>query len=121
MRLFALRGAISVEHNDRDSILESTKELLGELIAKNELEAENMVSCLLTSTQDLNAEFPAVAAREIGLEQVPLLCMQEIAVPGSLSMCIRAMIHYYAAEDHSPQHVYMREAKGLRSDLSAAQ
>lgn len=120
-RIFALRGAISVDRNDKESILAATHELLSELIARNRLKPELMVSCILTATPDLNAEFPAVAARALGLQQVPLLCTQEIDVPGSLPRCIRVLLHYYAGLDHNPKHTYLKEAKSLRSDLEAAQ
>jgi chorismate mutase len=80
-----------------------------------------MVSCVFTATDDLDAEFPAVAARRIGLDQVALLCAREIPVPGSLPRVIRVLLHYHAAPDHEPQHVYLGEARSLRADLHAAQ
>ena len=80
-----------------------------------------MVSCLFTTTGDLDAEFPAVAARGIGLEAVPLLCTREIDVPGSMPRVVRVMVHYYAAPDHRPAHTYLGAAQELRSDLGAAQ
>jgi chorismate mutase len=120
-RLFALRGATTVERNDADSILSATAELIRELMARNRLTAESMVSCLFTMTDDLDAEFPAVAARALGLNRVPLMCMREIAVPGSLPRVIRTMVHYYADEDHVPRHVYLGEARVLRADLESAQ
>ena len=120
-RLFALRGANTVERNDADSILSATDELMRELMARNELTPEAMVSCLFTLTDDLNAEFPAVAARALGLERVPLMCAREVPVPGSLPRVIRTMLHYYAPEDHVPKHVYLGAAKGLRADLDSAQ
>ena len=81
-RIFALRGAAQARANDREAILAATDELLRELIARNDLRPEQMVSCIFTSTNDLDAEFPAVAARNLGLDAVPLLCAREIAVPG---------------------------------------
>jgi chorismate mutase len=80
-----------------------------------------MVSCIFTLTDDLNAEFPAVAARNLGLNKVPLLCALEVPVPGSLPRVIRVLVHYYAPEDHQPRHVYLREARVLRADLESAQ
>ena len=121
MRLFALRGANSVEANDASSILRATDALMRELMARNELEAEAMVSCIFTLTDDLDAEFPAVAARRLGLDRVPLLCAREVPVPGALPHVIRVLVHYYAAEDHEPRHVYLREARALRADLESAQ
>ena len=120
-RLFAVRGAVQAEANDSGSILAASSELVGEVIARNELEPQRIVSCLFTCTSDLNAEFPAVAARELGLDTVPLLCGQEIDVPGSMPRVIRLMAHYYAPADHRPAHIYLGETQALRTDLGAAQ
>ena len=92
-----------------------------ELLNRNDLAPEAMVSCLFTTTEDLDAEFPAVAARNLGLDVVPLLCAREIGVPGAMPRVIRVMVHYYAAADHSPAHVYLGATQELRSDLHAAQ
>ena len=105
--------------NAPDPILEATEELLREVIERNSLAPEDMVSCIFTCTEDLNAEFPAVAARNLGLDSVPLLCTREIAVPGSLPLTIRLLLHCYA--DGEARHVYLREAAGLRRDLEGAQ
>ena len=121
MRLFALRGATSVESNTADAILSGTAELMRELMARNELDPERMVSCIFTATEDLDAEFPAVAARTIGLNAVPLMCAREVPVPGSLPRVIRVLVHYYAPEGHRQRHVYLRKARVLRSDLESAQ
>jgi chorismate mutase len=120
-RLHALRGAISVERNEEETILAATRDLMRQLMERNELAAEQMVSCIFTATTDLNAQFPAVAARDLGLDRVPLLCSQEIEVPGALERVIRVLIHYYADNGHQPQHVYLGEARTLRTDLEAAQ
>ena len=120
-RLFAVRGAIQVDANEADAILTATSELLGALIERNGIDSGRMVSCLFTCTPDLNAEFPAVAARELGLSSVPLLCAREIDVPGAMPRVIRVMVHYYAAHQHRPSHTYLREAQSLRTDLEAAQ
>jgi chorismate mutase len=120
-RLFAVRGAIQVEANESEAILSSTAELLGELIARNALDPMQMVSCLFSCTDDLDAEFPAVAARELGLDSVPLLCTREIDVPGAMPRVIRVMVHYYGPADHHPAHTYLGEAQNLRTDLEAAQ
>jgi chorismate mutase len=120
-RLFALRGANSVERNDAGAILAATDELMREMISRNELKPEMMVSCIFTLTEDLDAEFPAVAARELGLSRVPLLCTREVPVPGSLPQVVRTLLHYYADEDHEPRHVYLNAARVLRSDLDSAQ
>jgi len=120
-RLFAVRGATQVEANRAEAIITATEGLMRELIERNGLEPEAMVSCLFTTTDDLDAEFPAVAARNLGLDSVPLLCCREIPVPGSMSRVIRAMVHYYAPAGHEPAHTYLGEAQRLRSDLHSAQ
>jgi chorismate mutase len=120
-RLFALRGANSVECNEADEILAATDALMRELMERNHLLAEAMVSCIFTLTEDLDAEFPAVAARRLGLDKVPLLCAREVPVPGSLPRVIRVLVHYYADEAHEPRHVYLGEARALRADLESAQ
>ena len=121
LRLWAVRGATKARSNNPDTIIDATEELMCELISRNELTPERMVSCIFTSTHDLNAEFPAVAARKVGLETVPLLCAREIDVPGAMPSVIRVLVHYYAPADHSPAHAYLGEAQDLRSDLRAAQ
>lgn len=120
-RLFAVRGAVQAEANEPDAIVEATTELMRKLLDRNELAPGQIVSCLFTTTDDLDAEFPAVAARNLGLESVPLLCCREIPVPGSMPRVIRAMVHYYAAADHSAAHAYLGATQELRSDLHAAQ
>ena len=121
MRLFALRGANSVEANEADAILEATDLLMRELMERNALEPEAMVSCIFTLTEDLDAEFPAVAARRLGLDRVPLLCTREVPVPGSLPRVIRVLMQYYAEPEHEPRHVYLGAARALRRDLDSAQ
>jgi chorismate mutase len=121
LKLWAVRGATKVERNDAEEIVAATEELMRELIARNGLEPQHIVSCIFTSTHDLNAEFPAVAARKIGLNHVPLLGAAEVDVPGAMPSVIRALVHYYAPADHTPAHTYLGEAQELRSDLKAAQ
>jgi chorismate mutase len=116
-RLHALRGAVVADRNDPESIVSATSALLSELMQRNELEPEQMVSCIFSATGDLDAEFPAAAARGLGLNSVPLLCAREIDVPGSLQRVIRVLLHYYADDHHNPQHVYLGEARKLRADL----
>jgi chorismate mutase len=120
MKLVALRGAITVDRNDSDSILEGTTELVREVMERNRLSPDDMVSCIFTCTDDLNADFPAVAARRLGLDGVPLLCAREIDVPGAMPRVIRLLLHCYTGEA-GPQHVYLRDARALRRDLEAAQ
>jgi chorismate mutase len=119
--LFALRGATSVDRNDAKDILEATSALMVALMERNELSPDSVVSCIFTATNDLNAEFPAVAARALGFERVPLLCAREIAVPRSMPRVIRVLIHYYADDGHTSRHVYLGDAAALREDLQAAQ
>ena len=121
MKLRALRGAITVEANEPDAILSATEELVHAVMERNELQADQMVSCIFTCTSDLDAEFPAVAARNLGLSSVPLLCAREIDVPGALPRVIRLLLHCYANPDSEPRHVYLREAESLRRDLQGAQ
>jgi chorismate mutase len=120
-RLYALRGAISVSADDAQEILDATTELMREIMQRNSLAPDRVVSCIFTLTDDLTAEFPAVAARALGFERVPLLCAREIPVPGSLARVIRVLIHYYAEDGHESRHVYLGEAASLRADLLAAQ
>ena len=121
MRLFALRGASSVDRNDAQAILGATEWLMREIMKRNAIGPDDVVSCLFTLTEDLDAEFPAVAARNLGFGKVPLLCAREIPVPGALPSIIRVLIHYHAAEDHVARHVYLGEARALREDLEGAQ
>lgn len=121
MMLRALRGAITVDQNEAEAILAATDELVREVMGRNGLAAENLVSCIFTCTGDLDAEFPAVAARRLGLSGVPLLCAREIEVPGSLPRVIRLLVHCYADPEQPPRHVYLREAVELRKDLEGAQ
>lgn len=121
LRLWAVRGAVKAASNDVGAILGATEELMAEVIERNELVPERMVSCLFTATDDLNAEFPAVAARRLGLGTVPLLCTRELDVRGAMRGVIRVMVHYYAPFDHEPSHVYLGEAQKLRADLHSAQ
>ncbi|MDX6637974.1 MAG: chorismate mutase [Solirubrobacterales bacterium] len=120
-RLWAVRGATQAAANEAAAILEATEELMSELLARNDLAPERIVSCIFTSTDDLDADFPAVAARRLGLDSVPLLCAREIEVPGAMERVIRVMVHYYAPAEHRPAHAYMGAAKALRSDLHSAQ
>ena len=121
MRLFALRGATTVDRNEPDAISDATEALMVEIMDRNALGPDDVVSCIFTLTNDLDAEFPAVAARKLGFDRVPLLCAREVPVPGSLPMVIRVLIHYYADDGHAASHVYLGEARRLRQDLEAAQ
>jgi chorismate mutase len=121
VKLRALRGAITVDANDRDAILDGTEELVHAVMERNGLEAGDVVSCIFTVTGDLDAAFPAEAARRLGLDAVPLLCAREIDVSGALPRVIRLLVHCYADDGAAAQHVYLRDAVSLRRDLGAAQ
>jgi chorismate mutase len=120
-RLWAVRGAVQADRNDEAAILGATQDLMRELIERNSLEPARVVSCIFTVTDDLDAQFPAVAARSLGLDAVPLICAREIDVPGAMERVIRVIVHYYASAEHSPAHTYLGEAQKLRSDLHSAQ
>ncbi len=116
-----IRGATTVERNDREEILTATTELLQLLIERNELQTEDIASAIFTMTEDLNAEFPALAARAIGWTETALVCMREIPVPGSLGKCIRILLHVNTERSASDiQHVYIRNAVNLRPSFSNA-
>jgi chorismate mutase len=119
MKLVALRGANTVAENTAEAILKATDTLMREILSRNTLASDQLVSCIFTLTPDLDAEFPAVAAREMGLSNVPLLCAREIPVPGALPQVIRVLIHAYM--DKPAEHVYLGEAAKLRLDLAGAQ
>jgi len=113
-----IRGATTVESNDATEIKEATQELLHIILAENALSTEDLVSAIFTVTPDLNADFPASSAREIGWELVPLLCATEIPVPSGLSHCIRVLIHVNTTRSQTEiVHVFLRNAKALRKDL----
>ena len=119
MRVVALRGANEVTENTAEAILSATDKLMREILTRNALAADDLVSCIFTLTPDLDAQFPAAAARAMGLSSVPLLCAREIPVPGALPNIIRVLIHAYM--DRPAEHVYLGEAAKLRLDLAGAQ
>ena len=119
MRVVALRGANEVKSNTAEDILAATDKLMREILERNQLGADDLVSCIFTLTPDLDAQFPAAAARAMGLSSVPLLCAREIPVPGALPSVIRVLIHAYM--DKAAEHVYLGEAAKLRLDLTGAQ
>jgi chorismate mutase len=112
---------VCAERNEEESILAATTELMNELMERNRIGADHMVSVIFTATTDLDAAFPAAAARNLGLDTVPLLCAREIEVPGSMERVIRVLLHYYAAFEDPPVHVYLGDAQSLRADLDSAQ
>jgi chorismate mutase len=118
MSVRAVRGATQVENDDRDEILEATAELVAEVLYRNQLSPDDVISMLFTATPDLTAEFPAYAARKMGLTDVPLLCATEIAVPGAMPKVLRLMAHVETDLPRSDvRHVYLRGAAALRTDL----
>lgn len=118
MAVRGIRGAITVERDDAAEILEATGELLQKMIALNDIDPAEVASATFTTTPDLTAEFPALAARQLGWLAVPLLCGHEMAVPGALPRCIRVLIHLNTERPQSAmQHAYLREAVSLRRDL----
>jgi chorismate mutase len=114
-----VRGATTADDNTSEAILTATRQLLALMIRQNDIRAEDVSSAIFTTTIDLNAEFPALAARQLGWMDVPLMCGHEMHVPGSLKRCVRVLLHWNT--DKSPEditHVYVREARRLRPDLS---
>ena len=114
-----IRGATTVEKNEREEILTATRQLLALIIRSNGIEPSDVASATFTTTADIDAEFPALAARQLGWLDVPLLCGHEMAVPGSLPRCIRVLIHWNTTKPQADiEHVYVREAIRLRPDLT---
>ena len=121
MPVRGVRGATTVTRNQKEEILEVTKELLSTMLEVNGIDTEDIASAWLTTTPDLYAEFPAVAARQIGWTQVPLMQSHEMAVPGMLPLCIRVLLHWNTEKTQGEiRHVYLREAARLRRDLSSS-
>jgi chorismate mutase len=115
----AIRGATQVDADDREQILEATTELVTEVMSRNRLTTDDVISVLFTTTPDLVGEFPALAARKLGFQEVPLLCASEIAVPHALPRVIRLMAHVETDRPRSEmQHVYLRGATALRIDIA---
>ncbi len=118
MKCRGIRGAITVETNTENAILSATRTLLEQIVAANELIIGDIASVTFTATADLDAVYPAVAAREMGWTHTPLLCMQELAVQGSLPRCIRVLVHWNTERPPDEiRHVYLGEARKLRPDL----
>jgi chorismate mutase len=115
----AIRGAVQVDANERAAVLEATTELVTEVMTRNDLVPGDVISVLFTATPDLTAEFPALAARKLGFQDVPLLCAAEIAVPGAMPRVVRLLMHVETAQPHSAiAHVYLRGAAALRLDIA---
>jgi chorismate mutase len=115
----AIRGAVQVDANESAAILGGTSELVTEVMTRNKLTTDDVISVVFTATPDLNAEFPALAARKLGFQDVPLLCCTEIDVPGAMARVVRLMMHVETASPRSAvQHVYLRGAAALRLDIA---
>lgn len=119
MLVRGIRGATTVAANTREEILDAATELLQELVRLNDVKPDYVASIIFTTTPDLNAEFPAVAARQAGWTHVALECVHEMHVPGSLPRCLRVLMHVNTERaQHEVTHVYLREARALRPDLA---
>jgi chorismate mutase len=119
MTVRAIRGAVQVDVNEREAILEGTTELVSEVMMRNDLATDDVISVLFTVTPDLTAEFPALAARKIGFHDVPLICATEIQVPGAMPRVVRLMAHVETDRPRTAmQHVYLRGAGALRLDIA---
>ena len=117
-QVLALRGAITLERDDRDHLLERVERLLTEMIERNSLSSDDLISILFTATPDIHSVFPAVAARQMGLGDVPLICAQELSIVDSMPLCVRVLIHTNTELTRSElRRVYLEEARTLRDDL----
>jgi len=115
--LRGVRGAISVEKDERELILSATKEMLAALLKENKIDIDDIASAFFSLTPDLHSEFPAVAAREMGWTDVPLFCLTELDINGSLEKCVRVLLHWNTEKKPSEiTHVYLKEAVKLRPD-----
>jgi len=115
----AIRGAIQVGVDDRQEILDGTAELVTHVMERNSLTPDQVISVIFSATPDLRAEFPALAARSLGFQEVPLLCCTEIAVPGAMPRVVRLMMHVETGKPRSElQHVYLGGAAALRLDIA---
>ena len=118
MTVRAVRGAIQVERDERQAILDGASQLVQAVMSRNEIEPDQLISILFTATPDLSAEFPAYAARQLGLTDVPLMCASEIAVPGALPRTLRLLAHFDTDLPRADiRHVYLGGASALRTDL----
>ena len=119
--IWAVRGAITIDRDEPDQVLVATRELLNGLFAANRIAPQDIISIVFTVTPDIRSEFPAVAARELGLADTPLMCAQEIPKAGALPLCIRVLLHFYTELDKGAlRPVYLRQAARLRPDLCGA-
>jgi chorismate mutase len=119
MNIRAIRGATCLQHDDAAEMAEAVTELLSELLTRNDIETDDLVSVLFTATPDLHSAFPAAAARGVGLADVPLICAQEIDVAGAMEKVVRIMVHVQTPKTRADiKHVYLRGAEALRQDIA---
>jgi len=117
-RVRALRGAITLDTDSKEQVIERTARLLTTMLERNQVTHEDLVSIVFTATDDIHAEFPAAAARQIGISDIPLLCARELSVDGAVGLCIRVLMHLYTEkEPPALRHVYLEGAVPLRTDL----
>jgi chorismate mutase len=118
MHCRGVRGATTVSQNTREEILTATRQLVALMVRRNGIDSKDVASAIFTTSPDLDAEFPALAARQLGWVDVPLLCGHEMAIPGSLPLCIRVLVHWNTdLPQNAIQHIYIRDAVKLRPDL----
>src|SRR5262245_11960082 len=121
MPVRAVRGAVQLEHDDRDHLVDSVQDLFKQMLAANGLDSEDLISVILTATSDLVSEFPAKAVRQLGLDDVPLMCAQELEVDGAMPRVVRILAHAETPlARRQLQHVYLGGAAKLRADIAAA-
>ena len=119
MPVRAIRGAVQVDANEREPIIEATAELVAAVMARNDLVTDDVISVIFTATPDLTAEFPALAARKTGFHDVPLLCATEIGMPAAMPRVVRLLMHVETERPRSAlRHVYLRGAAALRLDIA---
>jgi chorismate mutase len=117
-RLLALRGAITLEADTKDEVSQKTQRLVKEMLARNEVNHDDLVSIIFTATDDVTSEFPAAAARALGLGDVPLLCARELSIAHGMPLCVRVLMHLYSERRRDElHHVYLEGARTLRDDL----
>lgn len=119
-RIRAVRGAITLDQDTKEQVIERTGLVLRRLVEENGIAQDDLVSIMFTATPDIRSEFPAAAARAMGLNQVPLLCAQELDVDGAVPKCIRVLVYFYTSRGIDElRPVYLEGAKPLRADLAA--
>ena len=117
-RVRALRGATTLEQDDRDHLIARTQELIAALFERNDLHEDDLISIVFTATDDVHSAYPAEAARESGITHVPLMCARELEIEGGIERCVRLLVHAYTdREPRDLRHVYLHAARQLRTDL----